>query len=163
MKYFIGIIVAALVVLGGWYYSQSRQAPVSSDAAMEQGSTGAPANPVAGAEPISGTPAPKTPTTPAGAVVAYTDVGFAPQTVTIKKGQSVTFVNKTSSGMWVASGPHPVHTAYDGTSRAEHCPGTSSFDQCATGDMYTFTFDKPGTWKYHNHVSSGDTGTVIVQ
>ncbi|MFB6076721.1 MAG: hypothetical protein ABEK12_01155 [Candidatus Nanohaloarchaea archaeon] len=45
-----------------------------------------------------------------------------------------------------------------------HCPNDGTvFDQCSTGTTYTFTFGKTGEWAYHNHVRSGDTGTVVVQ
>jgi hypothetical protein len=67
--------------------------------------------------------------------------------------------------MWVASNPHPAHTGYDGTSRQQHCPNTANtaFDECAPGSTYSFTFNKVGTWGYHNHMNPGSQGTVIVQ
>ena len=70
--------------------------------------------------------------------------------------------------MWTASGVHPTHTAYSGTSLSQHCPDTAevAFDQCkgeASGVSWTFTFTKTGIWGYHNHSRSSDMGTVIVQ
>ena len=47
-------------------------------------------------------------------VVTYTDTGFAPLSVTIKKGTTVTFVNESSRGMWVASAVHPTHQLLPG-------------------------------------------------
>ena len=127
------------------------------------------------AAPVVETPA--TPSTDTGigemgtvptesAVVLYSKAGFSPALTTISVGQSVTFKSTDGSSMWVASDQHPNHTGYDGTSRSEHCTaGTASesFDQCAPGAQYTFTFDKAGTWMYHNHVSAGFTGTVVVK
>ena len=65
---------------------------------------------------------------------------------------------------------HPDHKVYDGTSVTEHCKGgvpTSGtvFDQCVAvpkGSGWLFTFGKAGTWKYHNHASATDFGSVIV-
>lgn len=70
--------------------------------------------------------------------------------------------------MWVASGPHPSHTGYHDTTREQHCPDTTNtaFDECiavGVGQSYSFIFQKTGTWPYHNHVSAGDFGKVIVQ
>lgn len=98
--------------------------------------------------------------------VRYTSSGFSPKTLSIKKGTSVTFINESGDRMWVGSDEHPSHTGYAGTSKDEHCvdgaPSTSSFDQCAATDSYTFTFTKVGTWDYHNHAAASDKGTVTV-
>jgi len=100
----------------------------------------------------------------AAATVTYQDGSFRPQTVTIQQGQSVRFVNEGDGQMWVGSDQHPTHTQYDGTSVNEHCEGgVSSFDQCTTGQTFTFTFDKSGEWGYHNHVNASAGGTVIVE
>jgi plastocyanin len=93
-------------------------------------------------------------------------VGFQPQTLTIKKGGTVTFVNQSGDVMWVASGAHPDHDGYDGTTRSEHCDpayaGPKPFDQCAEGNSYSFTFTKTGTFNYHNHRLDEDYGTITV-
>lgn len=100
------------------------------------------------------------------ATVTLTASGFSPSTVTIKEGQSVTFVNKTSSDMWIASDDHPDHIDYDGTSKDTHCApgyaGPKPFDECGTATSYTFTFTKAGTFGYHNHADHDLKGTVIV-
>jgi plastocyanin len=101
------------------------------------------------------------------ATVTYTaTVGFQPQNVTIKKGGTVSFVNQSGQLMWVASAPHPDHDGYDGTTRSEHCApgyaGPAPFDQCADGDTFSFTFNKDGSFNYHNHRLDGDYGTITV-
>lgn len=101
-------------------------------------------------------------------VVTYTDSGFQPSTVTIQQGETVKWESEASRSMWVGSNRHPAHTNYDGTSTREHCvngePETDSvFDQCSTGQSFTFTFEKTGTWNYHNHQFSGHQGTVVVE
>jgi len=98
------------------------------------------------------------------ALVTYTDSGFEPAVVTIKKGETVRFVDQSTGGMWVASAKHPTHAVYPQKSETD-CLG-SSFDSCralSAGEFWEFTFDEAGTWKYHNHVQPGHVGTVVVE
>jgi plastocyanin len=87
-------------------------------------------------------------------IVTYTDSGFSPKTIIVAKGGTVQFINKSRGNMWIASDPHPTHNGYIG------------FDQTravANGSSWTFTFDKAGSWTYHNHMAPTLNGTVIVQ
>jgi plastocyanin len=96
------------------------------------------------------------------AVVTYTDTGYAPATLQIKKGETVVFKNQSSQSMWTASAFHPTHMVYPTTSG---CLG-STFDACKgvqSNENWSFKFNISGTWKYHNHLSPGDIGTIIVQ
>lgn len=100
--------------------------------------------------------------------VVLSDAGYAPSTLTIKQGETVTFKNESSKMMWTASAMHPAHTGYSGTSLQDHCPDTTStsFDACrgyAPGESWSFTFQKVGSWGYHNHLSPKEWGTVVVQ
>jgi plastocyanin len=99
-----------------------------------------------------------------GVTVTYSDTGFSPKTLTVKKGTTVTFVDQNAGGMWVGSDEHPSHTGYDGTSKNDHCVdgASTSFDQCGATTSYSFTFNKVGTWPYHNHTNASDRGVVIV-
>ena len=95
-------------------------------------------------------------------VVTYTDAGYSPATLRIKKGDTVTFKNQSSQSMWTASAVHPTHRAYPTTGG---CLG-STFDACAgiqPGDSWSFKFDISGTWKYHDHLNPDNTGTIIVE
>ena len=88
------------------------------------------------------------------AVVTYNDDGFSPSTLEIQLGGSVMFINESSGGMWVASGPHPTHTLLP------------SFDQkttAQTGETYTYTFTQAGEWPFHNHVKASEFGKVTVK
>jgi len=85
--------------------------------------------------------------------VVYTANGFVPETVTIRSGETVRFINESSVGMWVASDDHPQHTIL------------STFDQfgiAENGESYDYTFEKSGTWAYHDHINASMLGTVIV-
>lgn len=98
-------------------------------------------------------------------LVMYTEDGFSPQRIEIGVGDTVTW-QSDGTPMWVASANHPTHTVYADTSRSEHCDDTDAagtrFDQCESSDTYSFTFEKPGEWAYHNHVDAGHTGVVVV-
>lgn len=97
-----------------------------------------------------------------GTVVTYTDTGFSPATITINKGDVVTFKNMASDDVWVASNPHPQHTDYPTTGG---CIG-STFDSCANvkpNDSWSFKFDIVGSWGYHNHLNHSEGGTIIVK
>jgi len=87
-------------------------------------------------------------------IVEYTDDGFSPNQITINKGETVRFVNKSSRSMWVASNVHPAHTIL------------STFDQFGTsefGESYQYTFDQIGEWEYHDHVNASETGVIVVE
>lgn len=88
------------------------------------------------------------------ATVRYTTSGFSPTIVTITKGSSVQFTNETNQQMWVASDPHPTHSAIP------------SFDQqtgVGMGGTYIFKFNETGKWYFHNHLNSSRSGLVIVK
>jgi len=102
------------------------------------------------------------PTTSGKNVVTYTDSGFSPSTLTIKKGDTVIFKNTASDAMRVASNPHPVHNGYPTTGGCV----SSTFDSCtniAPGQSWSFKFDIVGTWGYHNHLNPNEGGTIVVQ
>ena len=154
----IGVIVIVIVVvIGGWYLLRANPAaaPTGGEATNQM--------PVPGSE----TDEMVVEDSATSVTVRYGDTGFSPASVTIPMGGTVTFVNESSSKMWVASAMHPDHTAYSGTSLSQHCPDTTktAFDQCASGERgatYSFTFTKTGTWKYHNHVDATKFGSVVV-
>jgi plastocyanin len=102
-----------------------------------------------------------------GMEVVYTDAGFSPSTLTVQAGDTVTFSNQSSVDFWPASAAHPTHAVYSGTSLSEHCPdGSEAFDACAgisPGESWPFTFNKVGTWRYHDHLNPSRTGTIVVE
>ncbi len=151
-KIIILFIVVVVVVLGVWYvFTQTVSAPVAPVVTNTS-----PPSQIDGISQLS--------TPSLSAVVNYSSNGFEPKAVTIKQGGTVTFTSVDGSPMWVASGLHPTHFQYDGTSRTEHCGSTTSatFDQCRQGSLYTFTFLKAGEWDYHNHIDAGDGGVITV-
>lgn len=95
-------------------------------------------------------------TTPAAAAntVTFDGSAFSPASLTVKSGTTVTFTNNSDTPVWPASDPHPTHT---------DLPGFDANKGLTKGESYSFTFVKVGSWGYHNHLSSGEKGTIVVQ
>ncbi len=158
-----GIIIVLVVIAGAWYFmGQTAPAPATQNTSATSsptGSTGTSGTGSGTGVSVGGSVSVGSPVT-----VHLTSSGFSPSSVTIKKGQTVQWVNDTSAPMWVATAQHPTHTVYSGTSLQQHCPGggNDAFDQCQNGNTYSFTFDKAGTWNYHNHSNATQFGKVVV-
>jgi plastocyanin len=87
------------------------------------------------------------------AKVSLTKSGFSPQTVTVKSGTKVVWTNESGATATVNSSPHPAHTDYP-------LLNLGQFDE---GETLSLAFDKPGTYKYHNHLNTSQFGTIIVE
>lgn len=150
-------IIIAIIVLGGGYWLWT---------SSEDTGTNIPANTTpGGSSAATSTGTTSGSTAPMTATVTYDGNSFSPQSVTVRRGGTVTWVNSSGESMWIASAQHPTHTAYDGTTREDHCPDPAgeAFDQCAGGTgNYSFTFDKTGAWNYHDHLNPTVFGSVRV-
>ncbi len=82
----------------------------------------------------------------AGNQVTIDNFSFAPQTLTVPAGTTVTWTNQDDTAHTVTSD--------------EHVFGSAGLD---TGDKFTYTFAKPGVFKYHCSLHPQMTGTVIVR
>jgi len=85
--------------------------------------------------------------------IKMTAEGFDPARITIKKGDTVTFVNQDTRLRWPASGPHPTHTNY---------PAFDPKQGVAVGGSWSFTFDQAGNWPFHDHLYPTIFGAVTV-
>ncbi|MDP3772568.1 MAG: plastocyanin/azurin family copper-binding protein [bacterium] len=146
-------LIVAIVVYGGIYYF-----------IVQKNGGYTPAPPETSTPPKQETPqaTPADISANAQNTVTYTDAGFSPRNVTIKKGEVVVFKNTTSHDMHVASNPHPMHSDYP---MMGGCV-SSTFDSCSAilpGESWSFTFDTVGAWEYHNHLNSGEGGTITVK
>lgn len=90
------------------------------------------------------------------AVVEIRKSGFFPETVKIKKGELVKWVNKDPSGKHiVASDPFPTDS---------DIPELVSVDGLALDESYSFTFEESGKYTYHDELNPFRfKGTVIVE
>ena len=85
--------------------------------------------------------------------VTLTADGFSPATFTVKAGTKVTWTNSSGTNVTVNSNPHPTHTDYDPLN-------LGSFKD---GETLSLIFDKPGTYKYHDHLNPSRFGTIVVE
>jgi len=100
--------------------------------------------------------------------IEITSAGFNPDTLTIKNGGIVIFVNTDLQQHWPASAIHPTHTLYPGSSitKCNTPEESSTFDACRgleKGETYSFVFNQAGSWKYHDHLNPNSRGTIIVE
>lgn len=138
----IGIIVVVLVLLLGWFYIKSQKATTAPVQTLATQVTEPSTNPATG----SAIPAEKN-------MVKITADGFAPQSITIKIGESITWTNTDTVDHTVNSTPHPAHTAYPPLNLDAIKPDASK----------SLTFPTAGTYKYHDHLNPSLTGSVTVQ
>ena len=78
--------------------------------------------------------------------VTMENMSFSPDSITVKKGTTVTWTNNDN-------------TAHTVTSDSEHGPKS---DIINPGQSYTFTFSDEGTFDYHCSIHTFMTGKVIV-
>lgn len=151
MNKIIVLIIAAVVSIGGyWWWGRGEKAALAPPGEVELDS------------------AKITPETMETRMISYTDNGYAPAALTIKTGETVTFSNKSAKFMWPASAMHPTHRVYGGTELSEHCPDPENddFDACTSilpDGSWSFTFNKAGEWKYHDHLSPTFFGAITVE
>lgn len=86
--------------------------------------------------------------------VEITATSFNPKTLEIKKGDTVTFVNKDTAKHWPASDLHPSHKL---------CPGFDALHGLTQGEIYSYTFNEAKTCIMHDHMHPSLTGAIIIQ
>ena len=79
---------------------------------------------------------------------------FEPETLTIQKCTKVVFENQDKVSRWPASNLHPTHGIY---------PEFDPLQPIEPGSVWSFVFDKVGSWRYHDHLAPSTRGTVIVE
>lgn len=86
------------------------------------------------------------------ATITYTDEGFSPSTLTVKKGTIVTVDNKSSRSVQFSSNDHPAHTD----------DPEINMPVIASGVKGTFTATTVGTHGFHDHLDDSKVGTLVV-
>lgn len=84
--------------------------------------------------------------------ITYTDNGFEPADITVKKGTVITVKNESSNDVQFSSADHPTHRENAEMNLKTLSPGESD----------SYTASRPGTWGYHDHIDESMTGTVTV-
>lgn len=90
----------------------------------------------------------------AAAEVEILNNSFNPATLKIKAGSKVTWTNQEDLEHWVAANPFPTHS---------DLPGLNAGKKMQKGETYSYTFDTPGTYHYHDDLSPTTNGTIIVE
>ena len=157
MQKVIAIIVVLVAIAGGVYYFTAKNvespedgiAPVSNNMPVpgEEGVDEMIVNDDSDKTVDGGLAAEKI------VVTIGADGKFTPNTIKIKKGETVTWKNNTSQFIWPASAIHPTHLIY---------PEFDSKKGIAPGSEYSFKFDKAWSWKYHDHLKPSAFGTIEV-
>ena len=86
-------------------------------------------------------------------MVEITSSGYAPSILTIGVGDTVTWTYTGDKSSNVSSDPHPEHTTYP----------PLNLGMFKAGQSQSLKFDTAGSYTYHNHFNSSQTGTIIVK
>lgn len=85
------------------------------------------------------------------AQVSITDGGFVPASISIEKGQEITWINSGSA-------------AHNVTADQSALPYLNTTEQMGSGDTYTYIFDKAGTYHYYDPADPKTfLGTITVK
>jgi len=94
----------------------------------------------------------------AEATITITSSGASPNTVTVKPGSQVTFLNMDSMPHQMYSDPHPEHT---------DCPEFDSVGLLAPGQRrQTGNLNTPRTCRFHDHIYFENLalrGAIVIQ
>lgn len=86
-------------------------------------------------------------------IVTITEVGFEPAAIKVKRDESIQWVYVAGPERTVASNPYPART---------DLPDLVSPDSIGEGETFTYTFQKSGTFNYHDAGNPIVGGTIIV-
>lgn len=141
----IGVILAVLIV-GILFLNMSKSTKTKTPQPLPKQTTNAPTT--------TDSPTPTEDSTMKKEIeITLTSTGFSPAKVTIERGTTVVWTNKSSKVATVDSNPHPVHTSMPEAN-------LGSFND---GETLDFTFTKPGTFNYHNHFNPTQGGNITVE
>lgn len=80
--------------------------------------------------------------------------GWQPKEISIHQGDTVKFTSTRGQPFWPASDLHPTHTIY---------PQFDPKQPIGPNDSWTFSFDRVGDWRFHDHLAPFYTGVIHVQ
>lgn len=142
-KRLITAIIAAAVVIAGLIFfgitNRPHQTPPTTDSANPRATTSNQSKDVV--------PAPSD-----RMMVLFTQSGFQPARVTVKKGSVVTIKNDSNETVQFSSDDHPTHRKNPEMNLRPLGPGESA----------SYTATKVGEWGYHDHLHADKTGTITV-
>lgn len=135
-KVIIGLVVVVVIFgLGAWWLASSM--PSSSEVP----------------KPSTSNEKSTLPDTVAAATITYTDSGFSPSPLTVKKDDTIKIVNQSSVSLEFSSDDHPTHKA----------DPELNMPIIQAGKDAMLKVTKTGTWGYHNHLKPSDEGRLTVE
>lgn len=87
-------------------------------------------------------------------IVEFNGTAFVPPALSIRAGDTVQFVNKSSALFWPASAPHPAHTDF---------PEFDAKKGINAGGTYSVSFKEPKTYRFHDHLKPTAFGSITVE
>ena len=139
----IGIVVAALAIAGLVVFVLSSQPKQAPNSANNQAET--PTGSTERDNEVAPNPSERM-------TITFTDSGFEPSELTVKKGTVITIKNESSRGVEFSSDDHPAHR--DNTEM--------NMNTLAPGESGSYTATAVGEWGYHDHIDESKTGTITV-
>jgi plastocyanin len=85
--------------------------------------------------------------------VTLKEDGFHPRVLNVHAGETVTFKSALGKYFWPATDFHPTHSVF---------PSFDPKEPVSPEDTWSFTFEKPGVYKYHDHLAAYYFGIVRV-
>jgi hypothetical protein len=148
------VVAIALIVLGFYYY----KTPVANDIVLDENMT----DEMIDNTQVNNNTIKPVPISPSGEIlpsiedgkylIYYFTDGFSPNTLQIKKGQSVRFINKSDSAMRVYA------SNQDFSIYREFNQGQSVGED----GIYEYTFNEVGIWPYYNYNEQSNMGNILV-
>ena len=86
-------------------------------------------------------------------IVEMTSDGFAPSSITVKKGTTIVFVNKDTQNRWPASAVHPSHQCY---------LGFDALRGLKPGEKFAFVANTVKSCGFHDHLLPHLRGSLNV-
>lgn len=142
MKIYVAcVLLLVLLTIGGMAWLRRP------DAAMAHAGTESPAAEIAATRPTDDAAA-QPASAATHATVSIDNFTFTPKSLSVAVGATVTWVNHDDV-------PH--------TATSDDEPATFDSKALDTDDKYSFTFTKPGTYKYYCKVHTHMTASVVVK
>ena len=91
-------------------------------------------------------------------IIDITTAGFSPAELTIKKGESIIWTNRSKAGHWIEPIGDNIYP--------EEGDCGSKLDSCVAlrlGESFKVTFNVAGVWGFHDKLNPEFSGTITVE
>lgn len=154
----ITVVVILVAIIAGFRLSSDEESDLGDEATTTAETTVSDSSTEKSARTETKTQVPaKTPTGPIAydVLITYTNQGFVPNSVEVKAGTSVRFINKSDGAMRIWS--------VENASVPNYYADLKQSGSVGNGGVFDFTFPRAGTWLYQNLNNTSKVGVVIVK